>query len=331
MLSGEDFGYLKDEEQHRFSAVAKKALLIGGVLFSISCFVYITISAYYFVNNDKDSNIKVIKSPPEPIKVVEGDGEGVAVRDIDKTIYDNIVGNKHLSHENLDNVRIVEQAKTPSAIKKSTKEAQREIVVDNSKNSPPVATMPSLPENKTVDNVQNKSVASQNISKNGNINGANQNMIQNGNNSQYQNRPNSIAPATPQKINNSNMMVYDAQPTGKVNDASLGSGVKKDQPKEQVKSAEPQPKNPIKGFSRVQVAALTSKNSAVDYWSKLKKTYPNLLSNLNYFISEVNLGTKGTFYRLQIGNFRNQVDAENFCQKFIFQAGKSKADCIIVE
>jgi hypothetical protein len=84
-------------------------------------------------------------------------------------------------------------------------------------------------------------------------------------------------------------------------------------------------------MSRVQVAALSSKNSAVEYWSRLKKSYPSLLSNLNYFTSEVNLGKKGTFYRLQIGNFKNQVDAEEFCRKFISQSGKSKADCIIVE
>ena len=325
MLSGEDFGYLKDEEQHKFSAVAKKAFLIGGVLFSISCFVYITISAYYFVNNDKESNIKVIKSPLGPIKVLEAEGEGLVVRDIDKTIYDNIVGNKNLNHENLDNVRIVEQAKTPSAIKKSS----QEVVVDNSKNTPLVSEIPSLSESKAVDNPQNKNVGGQN--------GVIQNVDQNGNNSQYKNRSN-VSPSDAQKtdaqkkINNSNIMVYDINPTVKVNDASLGSGVKKDLPKEQVKSAvNNQPKSLTRGLSRVQIAALTSKSSAVDYWSKLKNTYPSLFSNLNYFISEVNLGTKGTFYRLQIGNFRSQVDAENFCHKFIFQAAKSKADCIIVE
>ncbi|MES2676936.1 MAG: SPOR domain-containing protein [Pseudomonadota bacterium] len=274
MLSGEDFGYLKDEEQNRLAFIAKKALLLGSVLFSIACFVYITVNAYYFAYHDKDSNIKVIKSPPEPIKVVEEEGEGTAIKDIDKTIYDNIVGNKTRTQENLNNVKIIQQAHTPLAKAPAIKRSTAEIVVDS---QPAVQT-------------------------------ANQSA----------------------KADNSKIMVYDTNTSAKpVNDASLVAP-KKVQPEQNQAEAKPAAK-PAKGLSRVQVAALTSKAAAADYWSKLSKNYPQLFSSLNYFISEAHLGAKGTFYRLQIGNFRSQVEAEDFCRKFIFQAGKSKADCIIVE
>jgi len=279
MLSGEDFGYLKDEEQNRLALIAKKALLLGSVLFSIACFVYITINAYYFAYHDKDSDIKVIKSPPEPIKVVEEEGEGTVVKDIDKTIYDNIVGNKNLAKENIDNVKIIEQARTPLAVRSTAiKYSAAEIVVDNSANKTAASNQPFAPE----------------------------------------------------KTDNSKIMVYNGDTQNKkVNDASLVAP-KKEQLKNQTENKVTEVK-PTKGLSRVQVAALTSKNVAMDYWLKLNKNYPNLLSNLNYFISEVNLGSKGTFYRLQIGNFRSQVEAEDFCRRFISQAGRSKADCIIVE
>ncbi len=275
MLSGEDFGYLKDEEQHRVAIIAKKALLLGSVLFSISCFVYITVNAYYFAYQDKDSNIRVIKSPAEPIKIVV-EGEGVGIKDIDKTIYDNIVGNRSLARENFNNVKVIEQAATP-LVKKRNPDLVREDLNNN----------------------YNKSSQKNNSA------------IIVDNNQPIKARDEMMVYNTNQKDSVSNRK-------DGVNDASLKS------PTHNVKQN-------LRGLSRVQVAALSSKKSAVEYWSKLSRDYPALISHLNYFISEVNLGKKGTFHRLQIGNFRNQVDAEEFCRKFISQSGKTRADCIIVE
>lgn len=84
-------------------------------------------------------------------------------------------------------------------------------------------------------------------------------------------------------------------------------------------------------YSRVQLAALQSESSAYQYWSKLKKSYPKLFVDLKYFIQKVDLGKRGVFYRLQIGHFRNQIKAEEFCVRFIARAKKRKSDCIIVE
>ncbi len=279
MLSGEDFGYLKDEDQNRLGIIVKKSLLIGSVLFSIACFIYITINAYYFAYHDKGSNIKVIQSPPEPIKIIEENSAENAVKDIDKTIYDSIVGNKNLNRENLNQVRIIEKANTPIA----SSDARRAIAAQESSET-------DLSTNRPINDKQ------------------------------------AVAP----KINNSSMMVYDGA-TGSAKTNINSNTTKKEQPSAQVFEAKKDTTKKERGLSRVQVAALTSKSAATDYWMKLKKSYPNILSNLNYFISEVNLGSKGTFYRLQIGNFRSQVDAEEFCRKFLVQTAKSKSDCIIVE
>jgi hypothetical protein len=86
-----------------------------------------------------------------------------------------------------------------------------------------------------------------------------------------------------------------------------------------------------KPYSRVQLAALKSKDSAYQYWSSLRKVHPKLFFQLKYFIQRADLGKRGIFYRLQIGDFRNQIKAEEFCIKFIAKTRKSRSDCIIVE
>jgi len=82
---------------------------------------------------------------------------------------------------------------------------------------------------------------------------------------------------------------------------------------------------------RVQVAAMTSKENAENAWQKLSNAYNNLFFGLKPYIQRVDLGKRGIFYRLQIGNFFNQVEAENFCEKYIRQSKKNSSDCIIVE
>jgi hypothetical protein len=82
---------------------------------------------------------------------------------------------------------------------------------------------------------------------------------------------------------------------------------------------------------RVQVAAMTSKEAAQDNWKKLNRLYPDLFGDFKPFIEKVDLGKRGIFYRLQVGNFFNQVEAEEFCSRYVAKAQKSRADCIVVE
>ena len=260
MAFGEDFGYLKNTEQKYIVVIARRAFLLGAILLSIVCFIYITINAYYFSHQDKNNGIKVIKSPVSSIKIIN-QNDGLVIKNIDKAIYDNIVGSRHLLKEDFNNVVVVEQVVTPSA-----KKDQVIRGVDKKHNSEII-----------ISNKDNKFVES-----------------------------------------SGDIMVYSDK-KNEVQSMSLSNNKFK------------KSKEIIRGVARVQVAALSTKDSALRYWSKLSKLHPNLFTNLNYFISEVNLGQKGNFHRLQIGNFRDQVEAENFCYRFISQLGKSKADCIIVE
>jgi hypothetical protein len=76
---------------------------------------------------------------------------------------------------------------------------------------------------------------------------------------------------------------------------------------------------------------MTSKAASKEYWRRLNKLYPKLFTNLKSFTQEVDLQKRGIFYRLQVGDFYNQIDAEEFCNRYIMQAQKSRADCIVVE
>lgn len=82
---------------------------------------------------------------------------------------------------------------------------------------------------------------------------------------------------------------------------------------------------------RVQIAAMSSKSVAEANWQKLKTEHSKIFNKLKPFIEEINLGKKGSFYRLQVGNFFNQVEADEFCVKYINATQKNKADCIVVE
>jgi hypothetical protein len=72
----------------------------------------------------------------------------------------------------------------------------------------------------------------------------------------------------------------------------------------------------------VQVAAMTSKDAAKDYWNKINGANSSIFSGLRPYVEEVDLGKRGIFYRLQIGNFFNQIDAEEFCSRYIAQSKK---------
>ena len=278
----EDFGYLKDEEQSRASVIVKKCLLAGTVLFSILCFIYISVNAYHFVYNDNNSEIKTIKSPEEPIKVIEdavpSESDVTVISDLDKNVYENIVGNKKESMEKTKTIKIQEKP-----------------------------TIPTI-------NLSNPTKKEAAINSKGEIKNAG--------------------------TNNEKIIIYDAASKTSTNklpgktETDIDKKVEtkpaiSENTRNQNKAATPTKNS--KRTSRVQLAAMNSTKSASDYWEKLDDQHPKLFSNLKPVIQEVNLGQRGMFYRLQVDGFYSQIEAEDFCLKFINQTGKTKADCIVVE
>jgi len=74
-----------------------------------------------------------------------------------------------------------------------------------------------------------------------------------------------------------------------------------------------------------------SKESAERYWRYISSNNGDLVRNYQKFITVIDLGRRGIFYRLQIGNFSTQDKAERFCREFIIKNNKEESDCIILD
>lgn len=263
----EDFGYQKDS-QSRLLEIGKRAFLVGATLFSIACFIYITINAYYFVYQDPDANIELISATKGPIKVLAEDvpkKKDGATMQINRSIYEDIFGNKKAS----------EKTKIRKVLK------------------------PAIPPKQKI----NKSSTA---------------------NAESDHR---LIKKTASKGVNQRIVVYSDTKTATKSAADLLTKTDGKRTTQPIKKSRRSGKRSV----RVQVAAMSSKEAAQAGWKKLSRIYPKLLSGLKPKIEEVDLGKRGLFYRLQIGSFYNQLEAEEFCGRYVAQAQKSSADCIIVE
>ncbi len=78
--------------------------------------------------------------------------------------------------------------------------------------------------------------------------------------------------------------------------------------------------------------ALKNKQQALIFIEKTKKKYSDILKGLDLYITEINLNEKGIFYRVQIGNFNNKEDANNFCENYKkYSNSKDFVNCIVVK
>jgi len=261
----EDFGYKKNyDNQDRMRLLLKQGFLSLAALFSLAAFVYVTITAYRYIYS-QDQEVRTIKSPEFPIKVIEEEVENLEAENsaaIDRKIYEDIFGNK-----------------------KQSQISQKIKIQD----SPAPALPPKIVE-KPVEKPAEKPVA---ISE---------------------------KPA-PEKAN---IIVFNEKEKEKSRSV-LGSE-KRDN------TATPAKKPSGKRAAiRVQIAAMSSKESAKQTLERLEDTYPALFKNIEFYVEKVDLGKRGIFYRLQLGNFFNQVEAESFCSRYVASTNKASSDCIIVE
>jgi cell division septation protein DedD len=83
---------------------------------------------------------------------------------------------------------------------------------------------------------------------------------------------------------------------------------------------------PSDGFL-LQLASLKSRERAPGEWSRLQKSFPNLLGNRELVVLSVNLADRGTFYRVQAGFYPDRASAEAACQQL-----KAKSqDCLVTK
>ena len=76
----------------------------------------------------------------------------------------------------------------------------------------------------------------------------------------------------------------------------------------------------------VQIASLKSLQAANNEWARLQSSYRDLLGDLDLTIETVELGARGTFYRVQTGPFPNRATAQDMC----WQIRSQKLDCLVV-
>lgn len=86
------------------------------------------------------------------------------------------------------------------------------------------------------------------------------------------------------------------------------------------------PKAAAAGSYRVQLASFRSSKAANDAWSKLRKSNISLLRDLTAHVTRVELGQKGTFYRLQAGSFAQEARARSICTELKAR----QVDCLVV-
>jgi hypothetical protein len=259
----EDFGYSnKKKKQEDGLGSMKKIALIAASLFSVACFIYVTIQAYNFFYSGNGKNVETIHSPEGQIKIMEEEKNALNNKEseINHAVYDDIFGNKK---ESLKQSKPKLRAITEPAIPPQIKELVKEKITTKTAEVKTEKT-PEIKEKLLINSGDKKEVQQQDLLE------------------------------------------------------------KKAVEKKVVKSNK-------KKVIRVQVAAMTSKKSAEDYWKKLNQTNSRIFAKYDSFIEEVDLGKRGIFYRLQIGDFFNQVDADGFCNNYVTQMHKTRADCIIVE
>ena len=65
----------------------------------------------------------------------------------------------------------------------------------------------------------------------------------------------------------------------------------------------------------IHLASYRTSKNAEQGWVKIVRAHKNLVSGLEHRITRVNLGRKGTYYRLKAGPFKNAAAAKAMCRK----------------
>jgi cell division septation protein DedD len=85
------------------------------------------------------------------------------------------------------------------------------------------------------------------------------------------------------------------------------------------------PAEPATGL-RLQLASVPNEADVDGEWKRLKKRIGAPLADQELHVERADLGTKGVFYRLQIGPFSDRAAAQAACQDIKAAGG----DCLLV-
>lgn len=77
----------------------------------------------------------------------------------------------------------------------------------------------------------------------------------------------------------------------------------------------PEPKEPVGPQPGIHLASYRSAKQADRGWTQIVKAHKKLLEGLEHEVTKVNLGRKGTYYRLKAGPFESAGAAKAMCRK----------------
>lgn len=76
----------------------------------------------------------------------------------------------------------------------------------------------------------------------------------------------------------------------------------------------------------VQLSSVRTAERARWEWKRLQRAYPDLLKDMNLTIQQIELGERGTFHRVQTGEFNQAPVARTLCA--VLKADNQ--DCLVV-
>lgn len=86
-------------------------------------------------------------------------------------------------------------------------------------------------------------------------------------------------------------------------------------------------RSPAAGSFVVQLASLRAADRATAAWDRLQKAFPILLGDRTLLVAEVDLGSRGSFYRVQVESFQDRAAATALCAELKAR----KQDCLVVK
>ena len=346
----EDFGYRKNFEKKPKKIKNKNYFILLSLAVSISLFVIISFKGYELIYENKE--IETIHSPIFAIKILPEDEDTLKLSNNSNIIYEDIFGQ---NKEGLKGKHNIIDSPAPAIPEQNLlkSEERLEFIANNDERLLPVEDiiMPTIDkinklpiDNKIINFNEEKKPEKNSYQTNSILNSKNiSNKLQN-KNSEITKKSQSKNSAEENKIiifnqknkdkeakninNKESKNLISSQGGGLLNinekQGSIIKNLSQNQKNDNQKKDKPR-------VVRVQIAAMSSKSVAEANWQKLKTEHGKIFNKLKPFIEEINLGKKGSFYRLQVGNFFNQIEADEFCVKYINATQKNKADCIVVE
>jgi tetratricopeptide (TPR) repeat protein len=82
----------------------------------------------------------------------------------------------------------------------------------------------------------------------------------------------------------------------------------------------------LSGTYKMQLGAFRAPELAAQAWNQISQKSAALVTSLNFTIEQADLGAKGTYFRLQAGDFKTAADARTRCADF----AAHQIDCIVV-